>query len=138
MRIEAAVCRKSWILNAGLRSVEIHGVDVYDPTTAQVRSSSTDDIAAWFIDTNDNSESLFVRHAYFTGADDPFKQLSRALLHGENTVRDLSIYSATALMEAFVENFAYYTLDADLLQTIRPKTHAFFVKAYPKTVASKP
>lgn len=52
---------------------------MYDPTTGQVRSSSTDDIAAWFVDTNYNQESFFVRHAYFTGAGEPFKQLSRAL-----------------------------------------------------------
>ena len=46
--------------------VEIKGVDVYDPTTGQIRSASTDDIACWFIDTNYNGESFFVRHAYFT------------------------------------------------------------------------
>ena len=46
--------------------VEVKGVDVYDPTTGQIRSSSTDDIACWFIDTDYNGESFFVRHAYFT------------------------------------------------------------------------
>ena len=51
--------------------VEIKGVDVYDPTTGQIRNSSTDDIACWFIDTAYNGESFFVRHAYFTGADEP-------------------------------------------------------------------
>jgi adenine-specific DNA-methyltransferase len=59
--------------------VEIHGVDVYDPTTGQIRSSSTDDIACWFIDTDYNGESFFVRHAYFTGADEPYEKLKRAL-----------------------------------------------------------
>ena len=54
-------------------SVEIRGVDVYDPTTGQVRSSTTDDIACWFIDTNYNEESFFVRDAYFTGAGDPYE-----------------------------------------------------------------
>lgn len=58
---------------------EIKGVDVYDPTTGQVRSSSTDDIACWFIDTDYNGESFFVRHAYFTGADEPYDKLKRAL-----------------------------------------------------------
>jgi len=52
--------------------VEIKGLDIYDPTTGQIRSSSTDDLAAWFIDTNYNGESFFVRHAYFTGADKPY------------------------------------------------------------------
>ncbi len=32
--------------------VEIKGVDVDDPTTGEIRSRSTDDIACWFIDTN--------------------------------------------------------------------------------------
>ena len=59
--------------------VEIKGVDVYDPTTGQIRNSSTDDIACWFIDTDYNGESFFVRHGYFTGADEPYDNLKRAL-----------------------------------------------------------
>ena len=59
--------------------VEIRGVDVYDPTTGEIRSNSTDDIACWFIDTDYNSESFFVRHAYFTGADQPYEKLKKAL-----------------------------------------------------------
>jgi adenine-specific DNA-methyltransferase len=63
----------------GKLTVKISGVDVYDPTTGQVRSHSTDDIACWFIDTAYNGESFFVRHAYFTGAGDPYEKLKRAL-----------------------------------------------------------
>jgi adenine-specific DNA-methyltransferase len=59
--------------------VELRGVDVYDPTRGQIRNSSTDDIACWFIDTNYDGESFFVRHAYFTGADEPYEKLKRAL-----------------------------------------------------------
>jgi hypothetical protein len=59
--------------------VEIRGVDVYDPTTGQVRSSTTDDIACWFVDTNYNEESFFVREAYFTGTGDPYGSLRKAL-----------------------------------------------------------
>ena len=59
--------------------VEIRGVDVYDPTTGEVRSQTTDDIACWFIDTNYDGESFFVRLAYFTGAGDPYDKLKRAL-----------------------------------------------------------
>ena len=40
---------------------------------------STDDIACWFMDTDYNGESFFVRHAYFTGADEPYEKLKRAL-----------------------------------------------------------
>ena len=60
-------------------TVEVHGVDVYDPTTGVVRPSSTDDIACWFIDTDYDGEQFFVRHAYFTGADKPYENLQRAL-----------------------------------------------------------
>ncbi|HUY89384.1 MAG TPA: DNA methyltransferase [Pirellulales bacterium] len=60
-------------------AVEIRGLDVYDPTTGAIRSSSTDDIACWFIDTDYDGESFFVRHAYFTGADEPYEKLKRAL-----------------------------------------------------------
>jgi adenine-specific DNA-methyltransferase len=62
-----------------LVTVEIRGVDIYDPTSGEVRSSSTDDIACWFIDTDYDQESFFVRHAYFPGGDDPYERLRRAL-----------------------------------------------------------
>jgi len=63
----------------GKITVEIRGLDVYDPTTGEIRSSSVDDIACWFIDTDYNGESFFVRHAYFTGANEPYDRLKRAL-----------------------------------------------------------
>jgi adenine-specific DNA-methyltransferase len=59
--------------------VTIHGLDVYDPTTGIVRDSSTDEIASWFIDTDYDGASFFVRHAYFTGADEPYTRLQRSL-----------------------------------------------------------
>ncbi len=63
----------------GQVTVEMKGLDVYDPTTGVLRSSSVDDIAAWFLDTNYDGDAFFVRHAYFTGADDPYDKLRRAL-----------------------------------------------------------
>ena len=59
--------------------VELRGVDVYDPTTGEVRSHSPDDVACWFIDTDYDGESFFVRHVYFCGADEPYEKLQRAL-----------------------------------------------------------
>jgi len=59
--------------------VEIRGLDVYDPTTGQVRPSNTKDIAAWFIDSDYDGRSFFVRHAYFTGDQKPYESLQRAL-----------------------------------------------------------
>jgi adenine-specific DNA-methyltransferase len=59
--------------------VDLRGVDVYDPTTGEVRSSSTDQIALWMIDTDYDEESFFVRHCYFTGGNDPYKRLKTAL-----------------------------------------------------------
>ena len=63
----------------GKLQVELRGLDVYDPTTGEIRSNTTDEIACWFIDTDYNEESFFVRHAYFTGADEPYAKLQRAL-----------------------------------------------------------
>ena len=60
-------------------TVEVRGLDVFDPTTGVLRSSSVGDIAAWFLDTNYDGDAFFVRHAYFTGADDPYDKLRRAL-----------------------------------------------------------
>jgi adenine-specific DNA-methyltransferase len=59
--------------------VILHGVDVYDPNTGRVRSNDTDQIALWMIDTSYNEESFFVRHCYFTGGQDPYTRLKRAL-----------------------------------------------------------
>jgi adenine-specific DNA-methyltransferase len=76
--------------------VEIKGVDVYDPTTGQIRNSSTDDIACWFIDTDYNGESFFVRHAYFTGADEPYDKLKRALRAEIDEAAWSSLYSTVS------------------------------------------
>ena len=59
--------------------VEVLGVDVFDPKTSEVRDSGKDEIAAWFIDTDYNRESFFVRHAYFMGTGDPYKSLKTSL-----------------------------------------------------------
>ncbi len=59
--------------------VEIKGVDVYNPTTGEIRSSGTGEIALWMIDTDYDGESFFVRHCYFTGGNDPYKRLKAAL-----------------------------------------------------------
>jgi adenine-specific DNA-methyltransferase len=76
--------------------VEIKGVDVYDPTTGQIRSDSTDDIACWFIDTDYNEESFFVRHAYFTGAEEPYEKLKRALRAEIDEAAWSSLYSTVS------------------------------------------
>ncbi len=60
-------------------AVEILGLDIYDPTTGAVKSHNTDEIACWFIDTNYDEASFFVRHAYFVGAGDPYEKLRKAL-----------------------------------------------------------
>lgn len=59
--------------------VRIRGVDVFKPATGKVESSELDDIACWFVDTDYNEESFFVRHAYFLGAADPYKSLRTTL-----------------------------------------------------------
>jgi adenine-specific DNA-methyltransferase len=63
----------------GLWEIEVRGVDVYNPTTGEIRSHSTDDIACWFIDTSYDGNSFFVRHAYFCGGNEPYESLKRAL-----------------------------------------------------------
>ena len=63
----------------GTLSVKLLGVDVYDPVKGLLRSDTPEDIACWFIDTDYNGEAFFVRHAYFTGENEPYKQLQKAL-----------------------------------------------------------
>jgi len=59
--------------------IKINGVDVFHPSTGEVRSDGPEGIACWFIDTDYNEESFFVRHAYFLGAADPYKALKTTL-----------------------------------------------------------
>ena len=83
-------------LKNGQITVEVKGVDVYDPTTGQIRSASTGDIACWFIDTNYNGESFFVRHAYFTGAKEPYDNLKRTLRAEIDEAAWSSLYSTVS------------------------------------------
>ena len=63
----------------GQVQVKVNGVDVFHPNTGEVRSDGADGIACWFIDTDYNEESFFVRQAYFLGANDPYKALKTTL-----------------------------------------------------------
>ena len=63
----------------GQVQVKVNGVDVFHPQTGEVRSDGAEGIACWFIDTDYNEESFFVRHAYFLGQNDPYKALKTTL-----------------------------------------------------------
>ena len=63
----------------GKMHIKVNGVDVFKPQTGEVVSNGADGIACWFIDTDYNEESFFVRHAYFLGASDPYKSLKTTL-----------------------------------------------------------
>jgi adenine-specific DNA-methyltransferase len=63
----------------GKLRVKVNGVDVFKPQTGEVISDNADGIACWFIDTDYNEESFFVRHAYFLGANDPYSALKTTL-----------------------------------------------------------
>jgi adenine-specific DNA-methyltransferase len=64
---------------SGKLRVKVKGVDVFKPQTGEVISDNADGIACWFIDTDYNEESFFVRHAYFLGANDPYSALKTTL-----------------------------------------------------------
>lgn len=67
------------IEDGDMRRVKILGMDVFNPQTGKVTSSETKDIACWFVDTNYNEESFFVRQAYFLGQKDPYQALRDTL-----------------------------------------------------------
>lgn len=77
--------------------VELRGVDVYDPTSGEVRSKSTKEIALWMLDTDYDGESFFARHAYFTGDNDPFKSLKAALKADISLDAWAALYRTTSL-----------------------------------------
>jgi len=83
-------------LDDGQLQVDIHGIDVYDPTTGEIRSDSPSEIASWFIDTDYNGESFFVRHAYFCGGDRPYEKLQKTLKAEIDPEAWESLYSATS------------------------------------------
>jgi adenine-specific DNA-methyltransferase len=76
--------------------VRVRGVDVFDPSTGEIRSDNPDNIACWFIDTDYNEESFFVRHAYFLGANDPYKSLKTTLKAEINQEAWESLHSDTS------------------------------------------
>ncbi len=80
----------------GKVQVKINGVDVFHPSTGEVRSDRADGIACWFIDTDYNEESFFVRHAYFLGAKDPYESLQTSLKAEINKEAWESIHSDTS------------------------------------------
>jgi adenine-specific DNA-methyltransferase len=63
----------------GRLQVKVKGVDVFKPQTGEVVSDNADGIACWFLDTDYNEESFFVRHAYFLGTNDPYGSLKASL-----------------------------------------------------------
>lgn len=90
--------------------VKVNGVDVFDPNTGDIRSNDTRGIAAWFIDTEYNEESFFVRHAYFLGDNEPYKSLKTAL-------------------QAEIDEDAWATLYADTSRPfVRPESGRIAVK----------
>jgi adenine-specific DNA-methyltransferase len=80
----------------GKLQVKVRGVDVFHPSTGEVRSNGPDEIACWFIDTDYNEESFFVRHAYFLGANDPYKSLKTTLKAEINEEAWESLHSDTS------------------------------------------
>jgi len=76
--------------------VKVNGVDVFHPGTGEVTSSEPDEIACWFVDTDYNEESFFVRQAYFLGANDPYKSLKTTLKTEINEDAWQSLHSDTS------------------------------------------
>ncbi len=63
----------------GQIQIKVNGIDVFVPNTGEIRSDGPEGIACWFIDTDYNEESFFVRHAYFLGTGTPYKSLRTTL-----------------------------------------------------------
>jgi adenine-specific DNA-methyltransferase len=76
--------------------VRIIGVDVFHPTSGEVRSDGAEGIACWFVDSDYNEESFFVRQAYFLGANDPYKALKTTLKAEINEEAWATLHSDTS------------------------------------------
>jgi adenine-specific DNA-methyltransferase len=94
----------------GKLRVKVNGVDVFKPQTGEVVSDGADGIACWFIDTDYNEESFFVRQAYFLGANDPYSALKTTL-------------------KAEIDREAWATLNSDISRSFgKPKSGRIAVK----------
>jgi adenine-specific DNA-methyltransferase len=82
--------------DGGRMRVKVNGVDVFHPSTGEVRSDGPDGIACWFVDTDYNEESFFVRHAYFLGANDPYGALRTTLKAEINEEAWATLHSDTS------------------------------------------
>jgi len=80
----------------GKLRVKVNGVDIFKPQTGEVISDNADGIACWFIDTDYNEESFFVRHAYFLGANDPYSALKTTLKAEINEEAWATLHSDTS------------------------------------------
>ena len=80
--------------------MKVNGIDVFDPNTGEIRSGDTERHRRWFIDTDYNEESFFVRHAYFLGANDPYKALKTALKAEDRRGAWETLYRALAPVPA--------------------------------------
>lgn len=90
--------------------VKVNGVDVFKPQSGEVISEGTEGIALWMLDTDYNEESFFVRHAYFLGANDPYKALKTTL-------------------KAEIDQEAWETLNSDVSRPFpKPKSGRIAVK----------
>lgn len=90
--------------------VRIKGVDVFKPQSGEIISTGPEGIACWFIDTDYDEQSFFVRHAYFLGANDPYKALK-------------------ATLKAEVDEEAWSSLNSDVSRAFnRPSTGRIAVK----------
>jgi adenine-specific DNA-methyltransferase len=83
-------------VEGGRMRVKVNGVDVFDPSTGEVRSDGPDGIACWFIDADYNEESFLVRHAYFLGANDPYGALKTTLKAEINEEAWATLHSDTS------------------------------------------
>ena len=79
----------------------MEGVDVYDPVRNEIISTGANKVAAWFVDTDYNEESFFVRQAYFLGANDPYSAL-KTTLKSEIDARELVTLRAGCNMEGVI------------------------------------
>lgn len=68
-------------------TVELSGVDIYDPVENTIKSSNAKDVASWFIDTDYDGRTFCITQAFFPDKS-AWQKLSKAL----NKVIDTSVF----------------------------------------------
>jgi adenine-specific DNA-methyltransferase len=91
--------------NGDTATVEIQGLDIYDPIKDEVKARSVADIAYWMVDDDYDSSNFIVKQVFFCGGDkDEFDKWNKGL---SNLSKDATKVKAQNTLRIEIDNEAF-------------------------------